>query len=225
MMSRSRGALVLAALLTGWAGQVAAETGLEQPDEAFCRSSASAGCECSFRPSHYQAGPDSSRLGALQAAQQGKRSAAMKVFPRDILTFAGRNGPAMLFSGVLIGLIAPPLAEAARPLLGLAVFVFTLGAFLKVDLISFRKEIEQRAWIAGVLAWTTFGVPLVALGLIALVRPEAGLAQGLMLCTLAPPVGSAAAIAAMLGLSAPLALLATVTATVVSAGTATAESR
>ena len=140
----------------------------------------------------------------------------MKVFPRDILTFAGRNGPAMLFSGVLIGLIAPPLAEAARPLLGFAVFVFTLGAFLKVDLVSFRKEIEQRVWIAGVLTWTTFGVPLVTLGLLALVRPEAGLAQGLMLCMLAPPVGSAAAIAAMLGLSAPLALLATVTATVLS---------
>ena len=49
MMSRSRGALVLAALLTGSAGQVAAETGSDQPDEAFCRSSASAGCECSFR--------------------------------------------------------------------------------------------------------------------------------------------------------------------------------
>jgi BASS family bile acid:Na+ symporter len=136
--------------------------------------------------------------------------------PRDILTFAGRNGPAMLFAGVLIGLIAPPLAEAARPLLGLAVFVFTLGAFLKVDLVSFRREIEQRAWIAGALAWTTFGVPLVMLGLLALFRPEASLAQGMMLCMLAPPVGSAAAIAAMLGLSAPLALLATVTATVLS---------
>jgi hypothetical protein len=40
-------------------------------------------------------------------------------FPlRDILTFASRNGPAMLFGGVLIGYVAPPLADAARPLLG-----------------------------------------------------------------------------------------------------------
>lgn len=135
---------------------------------------------------------------------------------RDLLAFAGRNGPLMLFTGVLIGLIAPPLAEAARPMLGLAVFVFTLGAFLKVDLASFRKELERPAWIACVLAWTTFGAPLVMLGLVRLTQPEANLAQGMMLCMLAPPVGSAAAIAAMLGLSAPLSLLATVAATVLS---------
>ena len=132
------------------------------------------------------------------------------------LSFAGRNGPLMLFAGVLIGLVAPPLADAARPLLGFAVFVFTLGAFLKVDLPSFRRELERPAWVACMLAWTTFGVPVAALGLVRLLQPEPGLAAGFMLCMLAPPVGSAAAIAAMLGLSAPLALLATVTATIVS---------
>ncbi|MGF9764379.1 hypothetical protein AAII07_55710 [Microvirga sp. 0TCS3.31] len=135
---------------------------------------------------------------------------------RDVLAFAGRNGPLMLFAGVLTGLVAPSLADAARPFLGLAVFVFTLGAFLKVDWVSFQRETQRRLWIAGVLAWTTFGVPLVMLGLIRLLQPEAGLAQGMMLCMLAPPVGSAAAIAAMLGLSAPLSLLATVTATILS---------
>ncbi len=135
---------------------------------------------------------------------------------RDVLAFAGRNGPLMLFGGVLIGLVAPPLAEAARPLLGVAVFVFTLGAFLKVDFASFRGETQQRAWIMGVLTWTTFGVPLTMLALVSLFQPEAALAQGMMLCMLAPPVGSAAAIAAMLGLSAPLSLLATVVATVAS---------
>jgi predicted Na+-dependent transporter len=134
----------------------------------------------------------------------------------NLLAFAGRNGPLMLFVGVLIGLVAPPLADAARPLLGLAVFVFTLGAFLKVDLASFRKELERPASTACMLAWTTFGVPLVMLAILRLTQPEAGLAQGMMLCALAPPVGSAAAIAAMLGLSAPLSLLATVVATVLS---------
>ena len=135
---------------------------------------------------------------------------------RDLLAFAGRNGPLILFLGVLIGLVAPTLADAARPLLGLAVFVFTLGAFLKVDLASFRKELERPLWTVCMLAWTTFGVPLVMLGFVRLAQPEAGLAQGMMLCMLAPPVGSAAAIAAMLGLSAPLSLLATVAATILS---------
>jgi BASS family bile acid:Na+ symporter len=122
----------------------------------------------------------------------------------------------MLFFGVLVGLIAPPLAEAAKPLLGLAVFVFTLGAFLKVDLAAFRAESAQPSFIAGMLLWTTFGVPLAMAALVRILQPGVSLSQGMMLCMLAPPVGSAAAIAAMLGLRAPLALLATVAATILS---------
>ena len=135
---------------------------------------------------------------------------------RAVLNWAGRNGPLLLFAGVLVGLVAPSLAHAARPLFGFAVFVFTLGAFLKVDLVSFRVELQQRSWIAVVLLWTTFGVPLVMFVLVRLLQPETALAQAMMLCMLAPPVGSAAAIAAMLGLSAPLALLATVSAMLLS---------
>jgi predicted Na+-dependent transporter len=100
--------------------------------------------------------------------------------------------------------------------MGLAVFFFTLGAFLKVDQAAFQSETANKRWIAAVLAWTTFGVPLVMLSVVRLFAPEPDLARGLMLCMLAPPVGSAAAIAAMLGLSAPLALLASVAATIVS---------
>lgn len=135
--------------------------------------------------------------------------------PLQILAAAGKHGPALLCGGVLLGLAAPPLAELARPLMGLAVFVFTLGAFLKVDGAAFRAEAADRRAILLVLAWATFGVPLATYGLVQLFRPGPDLSLGLLLCALAPPVGSAAAIAAMLGLSAPLALLATVAATVV----------
>jgi predicted Na+-dependent transporter len=135
---------------------------------------------------------------------------------RAALAFAGRHGPALLFGGVLIGLVAPPLAEAARPLFGLAVFVFTLGAFLKVDPSAFRREMRHRRLLAAILLWTTFGVPLAMLVLVRVADPDPALAQGMLLCMLAPPVGSAAAVAAMLGLSAPLALLATVAATILS---------
>lgn len=48
MMFRWRGALALVVLLTGPAGQAAAENGSDRPKEASCRSTASAGCECSF---------------------------------------------------------------------------------------------------------------------------------------------------------------------------------
>jgi BASS family bile acid:Na+ symporter len=129
------------------------------------------------------------------------------------LARAGRSGPTLLCGGVLIGLIAPLLAEVARPLMGVAVFVFTLGAFLKVDGDAFRAEAADRRAMLAILAWATFGVPLLAFALVQVARPGPDTAVGLLLCTLAPPVGSAAAIAAMLGLSAPLALLATVAAT------------
>jgi predicted Na+-dependent transporter len=133
--------------------------------------------------------------------------------PLIILAAAGQHGPALLCGGVLIGLAAPPLAALAKPLMGLAVFVFTLGAFLKVDGAAFRAEAADRGAVISTLAWAAFGVPLVAYGLVTVLDPAPDLAIGILLAALAPPVGSAAAIAAMLGLSAPLALLATVAAT------------
>lgn len=130
-----------------------------------------------------------------------------------LLARAGRHGPLLLCGGVTVGLVVPALAEAARPFMGLAVFLFTLGAFLKVDGVAFRNEVQERSSTLMILAWSTFGVPLVAYALVTVLQPEHDLAVGLLLCALAPPVGSAAAIAAMLGLSAPLALLTTVVAT------------
>ena len=131
----------------------------------------------------------------------------------EFLAQAGRNGPALLCGGVLIGLLAPSLTDLARPLMGLAVFVFTLGAFLKVDAAAFQGEMANRGGIVVVLLWSTFGVPLLAAAFMRAAHPQPELALGLMLCALAPPVGSAAAIAAMLDLNAPLALLATVATT------------
>jgi predicted Na+-dependent transporter len=137
----------------------------------------------------------------------------MNVGANGLLARAGRNGPGLLCGGVLIGLVAPVLADAARPLMGVAVFVFTLGAFLKVDAAALRQEAADRRGILLILAWSTFGVPLLMYALVQVFRPGTDLTVGLLLCAIAPPVGSAAAIAAMLGLSAPLALLATVAAT------------
>jgi hypothetical protein len=42
--------------------------------------------------------------------------AAVNAIANAILTHAGRNGPALLCGGVLIGLVSPWLADAARPL-------------------------------------------------------------------------------------------------------------
>lgn len=130
-----------------------------------------------------------------------------------LLTLAGRHGPVMLLAGMMLGILAPPLTGYAKPFMGLAVFLFTLGAFLKVDLAGFRQELARPVAVAAALAWTTFGVPLATFAATCAVPIDGELRTGLLLAMLTPPVGSAAAIAAMLGLSAPLALLSTVAAT------------
>lgn len=135
--------------------------------------------------------------------------------PKSVFAFAGRNGPAILAIGVLVGVAFPALANAAKPFMGVAVFIFSLGAFLKVDLPTFRAEVD-RQWrqISLILLWSILGVPFGMFGLIHGLRiADGALAEGLLLNMLAPPVGSAAAVAAMLGLSAPLALLTTIVAT------------
>ena len=69
-----------------------------------------------------------------------------------VLAFFGSRGPTMLLGGVLLGLAAPWLADVARPLMGVAVFIFTLGAFLKVDRASFAAECSSKTWLAATLA-------------------------------------------------------------------------
>lgn len=134
----------------------------------------------------------------------------------NALSFAGRNGPVMLFAGVFLGLLLPELADAARPRMGAAVFAFTLGAFLKVDFAALQLQATQPRRLAWVLLWTTLGVPLVAWLLLGLLPVPAGTRTGLLLCMLAPPVGSAAAMAAMLRLNPALALAGTVIASLLS---------
>jgi len=133
---------------------------------------------------------------------------------RRLLDYAGRNGPIILLFGVMAGVIMPPLAEAARPLMGLAVYCFTLGAFLKVDRAAFRREAMRPALVLPLLVWSALGVPMVAVLASRMIGAGDATAQGLILAMLPPPVGSAAAVAAMLGLNAPLALFATICATV-----------
>jgi BASS family bile acid:Na+ symporter len=128
----------------------------------------------------------------------------------SILAFAGRQGPLLLFFGVVIGFVFPALAATAKPWMGAAVFVFTLGAFLRVDRNDFRAELRRPQRAVAVLAWTLAGVPALAWVLVHVVSVPAEIGLAIMLCMLAPPVGSAAAMAAMLGLNAALALAATI---------------
>ena len=88
--------------------------------------------------------------------------------------------------------------------------VFTIGAFLKADGNAFRAELRRPLWAVAVLAWMLDGVPALAWVLVHLPAEPADIGPAIVLCMLAPPVNSAAAMVAMLGLNAALALAATI---------------
>lgn len=132
---------------------------------------------------------------------------------RSALGWAGRNGSLVVIASVVLGFAFPALSAAARPWLVASIFGFTLGALLKFDPACLQREFVQVSRNAAMVAWATFGVPLLVWGLILVVRPGPGLAQGMLFWALVPPSGACVAFAVLLGLRVPLALLATVVAT------------
>ena len=135
---------------------------------------------------------------------------------KNALRFAGRNGAWVVIAGVVLGFLLPPVSNAARPYLSVAIFAFTFGSFLKFDFKAFRAEFIQAKRNIAIVCWATFGVPLIVFALITLLRPGPDLTQGLLFWALVPSSGACVAFAVLLGLSTPLALLTTVVATAAS---------
>ncbi len=130
------------------------------------------------------------------------------------LSCIGRRGPALLVLSMALGAAFAPLATAAYQVLPISAFLLTLGSFLSASLAPAEKSLGW--WrILLALAWVGLGVPLIAAVLVFQLRLDPALEAGVLLSVLAPPVGSAAAIAAMLGLQPRLALLASIALTLV----------
>jgi predicted Na+-dependent transporter len=126
----------------------------------------------------------------------------------------GRHGPALLVLSLVLGTAIAPLATAAYQVLPLSAFLLTLGSFLTAGLAPPEKGLGWRRLLL-VLAWIGVGVPLIAAALVFPLHLEPALQAGVILSVLAPPVGSAAAIAAILGLQPRLALFASIALTLV----------
>jgi len=85
-----------------------------------------------------------------------------------------------------------------------------LGAFLKVGAVDLRSQFVRPARLEAVLGWAGVGVPLATIAVLGVLPLPGGIEAGMLLCMPAPPVGSAASMAAMLGLNPALALTCTV---------------
>ncbi|WGS53241.1 hypothetical protein LFL96_34320 [Paraburkholderia sp. D15] len=138
----------------------------------------------------------------------------------NLLGALTRHGPSVLAGGVALGLLLPSLAEAARPLMPVTVFIFVLGTLLRVDPATVVKVARRPAvsLLLPVLAMIVVPV-LIGYAGYALALP-AGWTLALVLGFSAPPSSGTSAVARMLGLDAPVALVATLAAMVLAPLTA-----
>jgi ACR3 family arsenite transporter len=131
-----------------------------------------------------------------------------------LLSALGGQGPALLVASLCVGLISHPLAHFGYGLLPVSAFLLTLGSFLAAGLAPSEIRIRP-ALVALALAWVGFVLPLTASALLWFIPIDPALRAGVLLSLLAPPVGSAAAIAAMLGLQSRVALIVSIALTLI----------
>ncbi|MDB5557965.1 MAG: hypothetical protein JWQ36_899 [Enterovirga sp.] len=129
-----------------------------------------------------------------------------------ILARIGRYGTQGFVISLLVGLSLPWLAAAARPFLGVTVFVFLLTSFMRLNGPAFLAVLRAPRLLALCLVCT-----LAAPGLLVLLAKQVagpdlidpGLGLGLALYAAAPPIMSSPAVAMLLGVE-PALILATV---------------
>jgi ACR3 family arsenite efflux pump ArsB len=146
-------------------------------------------------------------------------------FPAACLAWLGRQGTRAIAASLFIGLAVPPLAAWFKPILPEAVFGLLVLAFLRVDPRELRALFARPGLVLAATGWMMVAVP-VALGASFVLTnvpnrlPE--LFVGLTLQSVAPPIMSAPAFAALMGLESALSLATLITGIVVTPLTASA---
>lgn len=129
--------------------------------------------------------------------------------PLSLLAWLGRQGTRAVAISALLGLVLPPLSALFRPLVEEAIFVLLVLAFLRVDPVAVVSHVRRPKLVALSLLWMLIAVPLAvgallqASGLAAL-HPDIALAA--FIVTAAPPIMSAPAFIALIGLDGALSL-------------------
>lgn len=125
------------------------------------------------------------------------------------LAWIGRYGTQGFAISILIGLMLPQFAAAARPFLGVAIFIFVAMTFARVDLRALRVVLAAPGSLAFAMIWTTLA-PVLIIGafILAVGRDnlDPGLVLGLAIMAAAPPIMSSPAVAMLLGLAPTLLL-------------------
>lgn len=126
---------------------------------------------------------------------------------RRILPAITRRGPTVLAAGCAIGLIIPSLAELARPLLGVMVFMFVLGTLLRVDNDQVIKAARDFKVSLIFPLLMVVACPYVVGMLVLQVSGDPQLSLAVAISVAAPPASGNAAVARMLGLDPSMSLV------------------
>ena len=132
-----------------------------------------------------------------------------------ILRWLGKQARWALPAGVFVGIWIPGLAQAARPLLTLAVIGTLTAALLRMDMSKMTAWLQRPGWPLFLTLWVTLISPLGMWGLTQALDLDPEWRLLLVLQAAGPPIGSAAAFAMFLGLEASLCMVSTVCATLI----------
>lgn len=121
------------------------------------------------------------------------------------VAFLGRHAGLMLAGGILIGIVMPPLAAVAAPLLIPSIVLLLVVALVRLEGRQIVALVRRPAAAAAVVAWALLATPVLMTGAVALVDPAPKLGTAMVLSAACPPIMSAIAFCFMVGLDAALA--------------------
>jgi Sodium Bile acid symporter family len=130
-------------------------------------------------------------------------------FPAAGLAWLGRQGTRAVAASLFLALAFPPLAAWCKPIVPEAIFALLVLAFLRVDPRELIGHFAEPALVLAATVWTMLVVPAglgIAFVLAGVPDRLPQLYVGLMLQSLAPPIMSAPAFAALMGLESALSL-------------------
>ena len=124
-----------------------------------------------------------------------------------VFDYLGQHATLFLAGGVLLGLLVPPLAALAHPLLIPGLLIPLVIALLRLDWGALAAYARRPGLVALIAAGLLLASPLAMWLALKLFSLPPALAQGLTLMAAASPIVSCAAISLILGLDAALAVV------------------
>ncbi|MEX2127304.1 MAG: Na+-dependent transporter [Xanthobacteraceae bacterium] len=132
----------------------------------------------------------------------------------EALAWLGRQGPPAVAASIFVGLAVPALAALFKPLVGPTIFCLLVLAFLRVEPTALRDEFARPRLVLLATLWMMVATPLIlGLAYAAFGRGEIWreLSLALIMQAAAPPITSAPAFVALVGLDVALALAVLIT--------------